>query len=308
MKAYALYITEPAVIDSDLVATAFGQTSHTIVAGSTDFTVGDAASCDTVLIRSATHIDSTIKEKMPHLQRIVRVGVGLDNVDLDYCDQAGITVYNAPGANADAVAEYAVTVILLALRKLHLLTPADQANWNRHKFTGRSITSCSIGIVGYGNIGKLLHGKLRGLGCTNFVLYDPFISTPPEGARLATLDELLQTSDIVSLHLPLLPQTTHIINAEKLALLKPDAILLNAARGGIVDEAAVFACPPTQVFTYIADTVEGEPYPNPALLKDPRIIVTPHVASLTTDAEAAMVRVAIEHLLADTPAVRVPKK
>jgi (S)-sulfolactate dehydrogenase len=302
-----IYITEPDVINSALVAEALGNTPHTIVLGSTDFTAGNASECDTVLIRSATHITADVHTHMPKLRHVIRVGVGLDNVDLDFCDQHNITVHNAPGANANAVAEYAVTVILLALRKLNHLTPEDQIGWNRFKFTGRELASLRIGIVGYGHIGKLLHNKLSALGCHDFVLYDPFIQTAPEGTRLAPLNELLQTCDIISLHLPLTAQTTHIIQADTLALLQPDAILLNAARGGIVDEAAVLAMAAKTPFTYIADTVEGEPHPNPALLTNPNIIITPHVASLTSDAETAMVRVAIEQLLANTPAVRLPK-
>lgn len=298
-----IYITEPDTIDPAIVTAACGETPHTLVLGSTDFAAGDARSCDTVLIRSATHITSDIRAHMPSLQRVVRVGVGLDNVDLDFCRRHDIRVYNAPGANADAVAEYAVTVILVALRKLHHLTPQDQANWNRFKFTGRGLASRSVGIVGYGHIGKLLHAKLTALGCTNFAIYDPFVQTAPQGARLASLDDLLRTSDIVSLHLPLTAETTHIINAEKLAMLKPNAILLNAARGGIVDENAVLKRLEHAAFTYIADTVEHEPHPNPTLLNNPNVIVTPHIASLTDDAEAAMIRVAIENLLADKPAV-----
>lgn len=298
-----IYIAEPASIEPATVTAALGDTPHQLVLGSTDFTAGDVRGCDTVLIRSATRLTADVLAKQPQLTRIVRVGVGLDNVDLDYCSEHNITVYNAPGANADAVAEYAVTMMLIALRKLNHMTPEDQLAWNRHKFTGRGLASRSVGIVGYGHIGKLLHAKLHSLGCVNFTVYDPFVADTPEGARLTSLDELLKTCDIVSLHLPLTADTTHCINAEKLALLKPDAILLNAARGGIVDETALLANP-SQPLTYIADTVEGEPHVNPALLKDPRVIVTPHIAGMTDDAETAMIQVAIQNLLAGKPAAR----
>jgi len=306
MDPFTIYVTEPAVIDMAIVTEALGDTPHTLVAGSADFATGDCSKCNTALIRSGTHIDATIRDKMPQLQHVVRVGVGLDNVDLDFCKTAGIAVYNAPGANADAVAEYATGVILTALRNIPQLTRTDQEQWNRHKFTGHSIAGRTVGIVGFGNIGRLLYGKLRALGCNRFMIYDPFATEAPEQAELVPLDTLLAGSDIISLHLPLIPQTTHLINAEKLALLKENTILLNAARGGIVDEAALLDALQTKPFTYIADTVEGEPHPNPALLDSPHVMVTPHIASLTAEAEDNMIRVAIEHLIAGKTAQVVP--
>ncbi len=298
MSPLTIYVTEPQVINLSIVRAALGGTPYTLVSGSPDFLAGDAAACNVVLIRSGTHITSTILATMPHLQHVVRVGVGLDNVDLDFCRQHRIAVYNAPGANADAVAEYALTMILVALRQLHHLTRADQEAWNRFKFSGHGIASRTVGIVGFGHIGKLLYAKLRSLGCHSFMVYDPYATDTPADARMASLDELLAGSDVVSLHLPLMPETTHIINAQKLALMKDGAILLNAARGGIVDETAVLARQKSKPLTYIADTVEGEPHVNPALLNSPGTVITPHIASLTDDAEAAMVRVAIENLLA----------
>jgi len=306
MPPLTMYVAEPEVIDLDIARAALDNTQYTLISGSPDFSAGDPAACNAVLLRSGTHITNTILETMPKLEHVVRVGVGLDNIDLDFCQKHGIKVYNAPGANADAVAEYAVTVILLALRKLHLLTRADQEAWNRFKFNGHGIGSRVVGIVGFGHIGKLLYAKLRSLGCHDFIIYDPYATDTPADGRTATLEELLAASDIVSLHLPLLPETTHIINAERLAMMKEGAILLNAARGGIVDEAAVMSRQQTKPLTYIADTVEGEPQVNPALFSSPDIIVTPHIASLTDEAEVSMVRVAIENLLAGKQAQILP--
>lgn len=306
MPAFHVYVTEPEAINLEIVRKAFGATSHMLVAGNTDFSVGEPANCDTILIRSASRIDASVRQHLPHLRHIVRVGTGLDNIDLTFCNQADIAVYNAPGANAEAVAEYAVTVSLLALRRLHRLTRADVEHWNRFAFTGRSIATRSVGIVGFGHIGRLVYHKLRALGCSSFLLHDPFATEAPADARLAPLDELLAHSDIISLHLPLTSQTHHLIGADKLAILKPDAILLNASRGGIVDETAVLAALHNKQFTYIADTVEGEPRVRPALLDHPDIIVTPHIASLTEEADAAMIRTAIENLVAGTVATPPP--
>jgi phosphoglycerate dehydrogenase-like enzyme len=302
MTPFAIYVAEPQAINLDIVTASLGDTPHTLIAGSPDFATNDASGCDTVLIRSGTHIDSTIAAKMPLLKRVVRVGVGLDNVDLAFCKQHNIAAYNAPGANADAVAEYAVAVLLMAIRNIHLLTLADQQSWNRFKFMGHGITSRTVGIVGFGHIGKLLYAKLHSLGCRNFIIYDPFVTNAPQDARMASLDELLQHSNVISLHLPLTPETKHIINGEKLALLPEGAVLLNAARGGIVDESALLVCTDSKHLIYIADTVEDEPHPNQALLGRQNVIITPHIASLTDDAEAAMIRVAIENLLTDKQA------
>lgn len=306
MPVFSIYVTEPGAIDMRLVKEALGRTPHTLVAGNTDFTVGNPEACDTLLIRSATRVSANIRQTMPRLKHIVRVGTGLDNVDLGFCEQSGIAVYNAPGANANAVAEYALAVILHALRRLHLLERGDLETWNRFKFMGRGVGSCTVGIVGFGHIGRRLHQKLTALGCEDFLIYDPFIVVEPDNGRLVPLDDLIRQSDIISLHLPLIPQTKHIIDAGKLDLLKRDAILLNSSRGGIVDEGAVLAAMQEKPFIYIADTVEGEPHIAPALLDQPNVIITPHIGSLTHDAEVAMVHTAVKNLVMGNKASRLP--
>jgi len=303
MQKFTIYVAEPDTIEIDLIKEILKDANYHLIEGSPDFSKGDAATCDTLIIRSVAQVDATIKQKMPHLARVARVGTGLDNVDLDFCAKENIAVYNAPGANAEAVADYAIAVTMMALRKLHLLQPADVASWNRFKFTGYDIATRTVGIVGFGNIGNILYKKFRGLGCRDFLVYDPFIKQAPEYAQLMSLDELVKKSDIISLHVPLLPQTKHCIGIQNIGTLKEGAILLNASRGGIVDEDAVIEALQTKQFTYIADTVEGEPSVNPGLLNNEDVIITPHIASLTRGAEAAMVVGAITNLLADKRAV-----
>lgn len=308
MDEFTIYVTEPEAIDMDLVIKTLGEYPHTLSAGNPSFTAGEPTHCNTVLIRSNTQITSSVLDHMPNLKYVVRAGTGLDNVDRDFCEAHGIAVYNAPGANADAVAEYVLTTALLALRKVHLLTRSDQETWNRFKFTGHSVATQRIGIIGFGNIGRLLYEKLHALGCRNFLLHDPFVHEAPVDATLVPLDGLLQHATVISMHLPLLPQTTHCINAENLQFLKDGAVLINSSRGGVVDEAAVLEQLKTKQFTYIADTVEGEPNVNPALLDNPNVIITPHIGSLTSEAEAAMVRVAVENLVAGKTAPPPPGK
>jgi D-3-phosphoglycerate dehydrogenase len=212
-------------------------------------------------------------------------------------------VYNAPGANADAVSDYVVGMMFMALRKLHTLDPQDLQTWNRFKFVGHSMAGRRIGIIGFGNIGKQIFAKLRGFDCQAFNVYDPFIKQEdmPDGVTYAaTVDEVLRSSDIVTLHVPLLPATKYLINQDNLSLLPDGAILINASRGGIVNEKDVVAYMGQHDLTYIADTVEGEPEVSPALLQNPDVVVTPHIASLTREADDNVIVVALRNFLSRT--------
>lgn len=299
---HPVYVTEPDLINLDLVTSKLSQDLFTVVAGTKSFEDSKQHPYETIIIRSGTKVTDQIKIFFPDLKNIVRVGTGLDNVDLVFCKQEGIAVYNAAGANADAVAEYVVSVILLVLRRLDQLTQQDVIDWNRLKFLGSSMSDQTIGLIGFGNVGKLLHKKLTSFNYKAFFVYDPYISPAdtPEGVTLVTsIDELMKQCTIVSLHLPLTDETKNIIDKDKLLLLPNDAILINSSRGGIVDEAAVLELLDGGLqFTYIADTVVDEPHGNKALFSHERIIITPHIASLTTQANVQMTEVALENFLA----------
>ncbi len=300
-----IYVTEPEAIDLEVVKQSLNGTGMKFVSGDVLFSNSEGQDYDTLLIRSATKVGSTITEHFPHLKHIIRAGVGLDNVDLGYCKEADITVYNAPGANADAVSEYVVAVMLYALRKLNKLSKERIETWDRFAFRGSSIREQTIGIVGFGNIGRLLYEKLNVFSAPQFLVHDPYVSAESieqKNISLVSLDELLEKSTVVSLHLPLVPETAHIINANKLSLLSDGTILINAARGGIVDEAALLRCVEDKALTYIADVVESEPRVSKALLENERIIVTPHIASLTSFSEKEMVRQALDNFLKSVPA------
>jgi phosphoglycerate dehydrogenase-like enzyme len=250
-------------------------------------------------------VTDQIKSFFPNLKNVIRVGTGLDNVDLAFCKREGIAVYSAAGANADAVAEYVVSVMLLVLRRLYQLTEQDAIDWNRLKFLGASMSEQTIGLVGFGNIGKLLHKKLSGFSYKTFFVYDPYINPvdAPEGVTVVTsIEELMKQSTIVSLHLPLTEETRNIINKDKLRLLAKDAILINSSRGGIVDELAVLELLNASAqFVYVADTVIDEPHGNRELFGHERVIVTPHIASLTTQANVQMTEVALDNFLSNKP-------
>ncbi|HSH55613.1 MAG TPA: NAD(P)-dependent oxidoreductase, partial [Candidatus Limnocylindrales bacterium] len=173
---HTVYVTEPDVIDMQALARLLLEPDYVLQAGAVTFESADPEAVKTLVIRSETIIRDDIKQYFPAVQSVVRIGTGLDNVDLAYCSAAGIHVFNAPGANADAVAEYVVAVVLAARRRLHLLSESDVQSWNRFKFSGHGIGGRSVGIIGYGNIGRLLHQKLQGLGCRRFMIYDPYVS------------------------------------------------------------------------------------------------------------------------------------
>lgn len=292
-------MTEPDVINLQMVRDMLPE-RYVLFAGNTAFTGEIPENCTTLLIRSATTIDSHIKMTFPDLTSVIRIGAGVDNIDMALCRQVGIRVCNAPGANADAVSDYVVCMMLVALRKIFTLNPEDVTGWNRFKFTGNSMSAQSVGIIGFGNIGRLVHKKLQGFGCKSFYVYDPFVREDalPNGVTYApSIGDVLTSSTVVTLHLPLLPETHHIINRDNLKLLSDGAILLNASRGGIVDEDAVIESVRSRQLIYVADTVEGEPVAKQALLDEPNVIVTPHIASLTVESEYNMVKVAVDNFL-----------
>ncbi len=294
-----LYVTEPDAINVQLVRKMLSD-DWEVVKGDPSFSGKDIEDCSALLIRSATTVTAAVKEVFPNLRHIVRVGVGVDNIDVDFCDQEGIAVYNAPGANADAVSDYVVGMMFHALRKLHLLTQQDVISWNRFKFTGRSMAGRTIGIIGFGNIGKQIFSKLPGFNCKAFLVYDPFVKKEdmPEGTTYAaSVEEVLRSSDIVTLHVPLIPSTKYLINKENLALLPEKSILINASRGGIVNETEITEYMQEHDLIYIADTVEGEPEVSEMLLNAKNVVVTPHIASLTKEADDNMVIVALENFL-----------
>lgn len=300
---YRIYITEPEAIDIQLVRRHLKGELFELVAGDTAFSGQEAAECQVLLIRSATKIGQDIKNHFPHLKAVIRAGTGLDNVDVESCKRQGIGVFNAPGANAEAVADYVITMVLYALRNVYLLNREAVIAWDRFKFNGRDIAAQTVGIIGFGNIGRILQRKLVGLGCTKFLVYDPYLDqnmAMPEGAMLVGLERVLKESTIVSFHVPLMPDTTHLLGGHNMGMLQHGAILVNASRGGIVDEDALLAVMDAKGLIYIADTVVGEPRVNPMLLENQRVIITPHIASLTAESQEKMVTNALDNFLIHT--------
>jgi len=248
-------------------------------------------------------IDEALFASAPGLRVISKHGVGVDNIDLEAASERNIPVVVASGANAVSVAEHAMALLFAVAKKI---VPLDRSlregRWDKPGFQGRELAGSTIGLVAFGAIAQHTAGFAKAFGM-KVLAYDPFAPAElfeREGVtRVNDLEELLGQSDIISLHSPLTPDTRNLINAERLALLKPDAIIINTARGGLIDEDALLAVLREERIAGAGlDTFAKEPAdPNHPFWSEPRLVVTPHIAGVTraanlrvgTDAAQAIV-------------------
>ncbi|MGO4612515.1 phosphoglycerate dehydrogenase [Nocardia sp. 2YAB30] len=244
---------------------------------------------DALLVRSATTVDAEVLEAGKNLKIVARAGVGLDNVDVSAATGRGVMVVNAPTSNIHTAAEHAVTLLLAAARQI----PAADATlrehtWQRSKFNGVEIFDKTVGVVGLGRIGQLFAARLAAFE-TKIVAYDPYVSPARAaqlGIELLSLDELLERADLISIHLPKTPETKGIIGKEAIAKTKPGVIIVNAARGGLVDEAALAeAIKSGHVRAAGLDVFETEPSTDSPLFDLPQVVVTPHLGASTSEAQ-----------------------
>ncbi len=247
------------------------------------------ADAEALLVRSATQVDAEVLRAARRLRVVARAGVGLDNVDVKAATLAGVMVVNAPQSNIVSAAELAVGLLLAAARHIAPATAAlKQGEWKRSKYSGVELYEKTAGIVGLGRIGALVAQRLSAFGMT-VVAYDPFVAAgraAQMGVRLVSLDELLRTADVVSVHLPKTAETVGIIGAEQLATVKPSLILVNAARGGIVDEAALHAAlKEGRVAAAGLDVYASEPCTDSPLFELENVVATPHLGASTDEAQ-----------------------
>ena len=244
---------------------------------------------DALLVRSATTVDAEVLAAAPKLKIVARAGVGLDNVDVDAATARGVLVVNAPTSNIHSAAEHALALMLAAARQI---APADaslrERTWKRSSFSGTEIYGKTVGVVGLGRIGQLVAQRLAAFG-THVVAYDPYVSPARAaqlGIELLTLDELLARADFISVHLPKTPETAGLIGKEALAKTKPGVIIVNAARGGLVDEEALAeAVSSGQVRAAGIDVFASEPTTDSPLFDLPQVVVTPHLGASTAEAQ-----------------------
>src|SRR3712207_1693156 len=248
--------------------------------------LADAAA---VMVRSATQIDAEALSAAPNLKVVARAGIGLDNVDVAAATERGVMVVNAPTSNIVSAAEHAVALLLAAARHIPSADASlRQGQWKRSTFTGVEVTDKTIGVIGLGRIGVLVAQRLAAFD-VELIAYDPYIQpgrAAQLGIRLVSLEELLREADFITIHLPKTPETVGLLGAAELASTKRGVILVNAARGGLVDEAAlVDALKSGQVGAAGIDVYAKEPCTDSELFTLPNTVVTPHLGASTTEAQ-----------------------
>ena len=247
---------------------------------------------DTVVVRSATKVRKVAIDAADNLKLIVRGGVGLDNIDCDYAKSKGIKVSNTPTASSQSVAELALAHMLALYRFLpNSNITMRNGEWNKKKYKGNEVAGKTLGIIGFGNIGKSLATKAIALGM-KVVAYDPFVNKTDLNVELVNLEKLFETSEIISLHIPHTDETHYIIDQNAIAKMKDGVMIINCARGGVVDENALLAGLNSGKVAYAGiDSYEEEPTQNMELVNHPNVSATPHIGAATKEAQA---RVGVE--------------
>jgi (S)-sulfolactate dehydrogenase len=264
------------------------------------------ANADALIVRNRTQVRGDLLAAAGQLRVVGRLGVGLDNIDVPACEARGIAVIPATGANALAVAEYMIGTAMLLLRGAYR-SSADVAagKWPRNALSnGREIAGKTLGLIGFGGIGQLTAKLARGLGM-RVIASDALLPATHPGWTTADsphlpIDDVLKSADVVSLHVPLTAETRNLLDATRLALMKPDAILINTSRGGVVDEPALAAALKAGRLGGAAlDVFDPEPLPAVSALADaPRLILTPHIAGLTSESNARVSTMIAERVAA----------
>ncbi|MFP3464953.1 phosphoglycerate dehydrogenase [Leifsonia sp. SIMBA_070] len=247
------------------------------------------ADADAILVRSATKVDEEVIGAAKSLKVIARAGVGLDNVDIKTATTAGVMVVNAPTSNIISAAELTVGHILSLARHIPAAHSAlAQGQWKRSKYTGVELYEKTIGIIGLGRIGALITARLQAFG-TNVIAYDPYVTSARAqqlGVQLVTLDELLAQSDFITIHMPKTPETTGMISDDQLALMKDTAFIVNVARGGLIDEEALYRALTSGTIAGAGlDVFVSEPPQDSPLLALENVVVTPHLGASTDEAQ-----------------------
>jgi (S)-sulfolactate dehydrogenase len=243
-----------------------------------------------LIVRNRTQVRGALLEAAPRLRVVGRLGVGLDNIDLDACRARGIAVHPATGANDVSVAEYVITAMLVLLRRAWFATPQVIAGkWPRMSTIGREVSGRTLGLIGLGGIARETASRAAALGM-RVVAFDPHLPADHAAWSLAgrtDLDGLLAAADVVSLHVPLTGETRNLLDAPRLARLRPGAIVINAARGGVLDESALAAALRSGHLGGAAlDVFEREPLDAATAGRFegvPNLILTPHIAGVTEE-------------------------
>ena len=247
---------------------------------------------DALVVRSDTQVSKEVIEAGEKLQVIARAGVGVDNIDVEAATRKGIVVVNAPSGNIISAAEHTIALMLAMARHIPQANAVLRSGqWRRHDFIGVEVRGKTLGIIGLGNVGTEVVRRAKGLEM-RIIAHDPFVSLEYAGTlgvELVSLDELLRQSDFITLHTPLSELTKGLIGAKELAKVKPTVCLINCARGGIINEQALFeAVEKGKVAAAAIDVFAEEPVTESVLFQSDRIIVTPHLAASTAEAQTTV--------------------
>jgi D-3-phosphoglycerate dehydrogenase len=255
-----------------------------------------------LLVRSATKVTAEVLAGAPELKVVVRAGTGLDNVDRAAAEARGVIVRNTPNANSVSVAEIAFAM-LLGLER-HIADAASDlraGRWEKSKYQGRELYGRTLGIIGFGRIGQEVAKRAHAFGM-RVIAYDPVVTSGPAGfdwVRHAEREAVLREADVLTLHVPFTDDTRHSLSAAEFQLMKPDAVLVNASRGGVVDEAALYeALAGGRLRAAAIDVFEREPVPpDHLLLALPNVLPLPHLGASTAEAQRRAGMDAAEALL-----------
>ncbi len=244
---------------------------------------------DAVVVRSRTKITKDVIDAASKLKIIARAGVGVDNIDVNAATEKGIMVINAPESTSISVAEHTMGLILALARKISIADKSTkEGRWEKNKFMGIELNGKILGIIGMGRIGSQVATRAKAFGM-EILVYDPYISEEfgqKLGVTITDLETLLRKSDIVTIHVPLTPETRNLIDEDELELMKEDAFIINCARGGIVNEKALYkALQDKKIGGAALDVFENEPPNQNPLLRLDNVIVTPHLGASTAEAQ-----------------------
>lgn len=293
----------PIDLTAQLAAAFPGRTVDVVIpaAGHTGLGGVDLAGTDALICLLLDRIDAAVLDRAPALRVVANCAVGLDNIDLAAATARRVAVTNTPDVLTDATAELAFALMLAAARRLgegeRLVRSGTWAGWALDQLLGVGLGGKQLGIVGFGRIGQAMARRALGFGM-HVVYADPH-EVSAEPARRVPVDELFASSDVVSLHCPLVPETRHLVDARRLALMKPTAILVNTARGGCVHEPALIeALEAGRLFAAALDVYDREPALDPRLLACPRLTLAPHIGSATTGARTQMAQLCADAVIA----------
>ena len=255
---------------------------------------------DGLIIRSATTINAELLALAPNLKIVIRAGEGTDNIDKILCAEKNVKVANTPGANNNSAAEQAVALMMACLRNIPLGDKTmHEGKWEKNALTGLELWKKKVGIIGFGRIGQIVAKRISGFEPEIF-FFDPTNQTCdiPNSKQCIELKQLFSECDIISIHTPFTPQTKGLVSSELLNLMKKDAILINAARGGIVDEEALYTVLKDKKIRAAGfDVFAVEPLPTDSKLRElPNLIMSPHVGASTEEAQFRVGEMAVHQI------------